>query len=1099
MLLRSTTGDSDCTEEDTETNDLIDECHANEHTLPCSVCDRNLDSEPTIIRCDSEACKSLFHPSCLGNHAPLDNEKWLCPRCQKQLTEVESRQSESDICVCQKRILEEDSIFCDSCRRWFHPACLHISHKVFQRLLKSDDTYCCPSCVQAKSNKNQISWANIDGIENIIAKITDIHQELTKWKKNSFLVPRGKIGKAFLAELNRMFQLFNNKTVYEPIALHLVQIFIPLMLQKPSAKSKNRDHVRYLEKRLSWWKEGKLEELIEEGKAIQKSLMKLNESKRQSELKAFTRLMLQGQLKKALKFVDEDDSIVGVHELTPEIITELERKHPKQEPVDERVILPEQNFIVQPVIFERIDSEAIIKSAQNIHGSGGPTRIDADTWKNMICSKAHGSEGMQLAEEIAILSRRLCSETIPFDYVRTLMSCRLVPLKKLDNSVRPVGIGETLRRIISKSVVSLLKPDILNASGCLQTCAGLEGGIEAAVHAMRQIFEDDECEAVILIDAENAFNRLNRKAALKNIKQICPNLYQFLDNSYRNPVELFLEDGSHILSEEGVTQGDPAAMAKYALASKPLIVKLSNGNPEVKQVWYADDGTGAGKIAQLRPYWDSLCQHGPAFGYFPKASKSVLIIKDPSLMEHAKTTFEGVDIEITCDGQRHLGAAIGTLNFREEFVKKKVEKWVKDVKKLAMFAEVEPQAALTAFAKGISCRWRYLQRTVPNIAEHFRPLEDAIRHQLIPALLGREVSDTERRILALPYRYGGIAIRNPISTADEEFQASSLITAELTKAIVNQEDDVNSINYEVVKQAKDSFRNDKEENMKRNLESICKLLPEDQQKYLQSATEKGASSWLAVLPLKSLGYSLNKREFQDAISLRYGWTIPDMPKHCGCGKRNSVDHSLNCHLGGYVHLRHNKIRDTEAKIMKEVAFDVKIEPGLAKVSKHVKLTPGTNTEDNARSDVSARGIFSGHEVTFFDVRISNPNAPSYRSLSLNDVYKKNENEKMKAYSDRIIQVEKGSFVPLVYTTTGGMGPQCTKTHKRIAELFAEKKNERYADVMNHIRTRLRFSLLKSVLIAVRGARGKGSRSWEEHTLSNISFNLVPYVKTYEGY
>ena len=224
-----------------------------------------------------------------------------------------------------------------------------------------------------------------------------------------------------------------------------------------------------------------------------------------------------------------------------------------------------------------------------------------------------------------------------------------------------------------------------------------------------------------------------------------------------------------------------------------------------------------------------------------------------------------------------------------------------------------------------------------------------------------------------------------------------------------------------------------------------------------------------------------------------------MPKHCGCGKRNSVDHSLNCHLGGYIHLRHNKIRDTEAKIMKEVAFDVKIEPGLAKVSKNVKLAPGTNTDDNARSDVSARGIFSSHEVTFFDVRISNPNAPSYKSPSLADVYKKNENEKMRSYGDRILQVEKGSFVPLVYTTTGGMGPQCSRTHRRIAELVSDKKNERYADVINHIRTRLRFSLLKSILIAIRGARGKGSRSWEEDTLSNISFNLIPYVKTYEGY
>ena len=119
-----------------------------------------------------------------------------------------------------------------------------------------------------------------------------------------------------------------------------------------------------------------------------------------------------------------------------------------------------------------------------------------------------------------------------------------------------------------------------------------------------------------------------------------------------------------------------------------------------------------------------------------------------------------------------------------------------------MIAGDDPQAALSAFVKGISCRWRYLQRTVPNIAEFFRPLEEAIRYKLIPSLLGREISDTERRILTLPYRYGGLAIRNPVTTADEEFKASSQITAELTKAIVHHEDDVSSINYIAVQQAK---------------------------------------------------------------------------------------------------------------------------------------------------------------------------------------------------------------------------------------------------------------------------------------------------------
>ena len=140
--------------------------------------------------------------------------------------------------------------------------------------------------------------------------------------------------------------------------------------------------------------------------------------------------------------------------------------------------------------------------------------------------------------------------------------------------------------------------------------------------------------------------------------------------------------------------------------------------------------------------------------------------------------------------------------------------------------------------------------------------------------------------------------------------------------------------------------------------------------------------------------------------------------------------------------------------MREVAFNVKVEPGLRNVSKNIKLAPGTETDDNARADVETRGIFRSHELTFFNVRISNPNAPSKRTLPLTTAYIKNIAEKMKEYGNRILQVEKGSFVLLVYSTSGRMGPQCEKTHKRIAELVAYKRNEKYADLISQIRTRL---------------------------------------------
>ena len=65
--------------------------------------------------------------------------------------------------------------------------------------------------------------------------------------------------------------------------------------------------------------------------------------------------------------------------------------------------------------------------------------------------------------------------------------------------------------------------------------------------------------------------------------------------------------------------------------------------------------------------------------------------------------------------------------------------------------------------------------------------------------------------------------------------------------------------------------------------------------------EKGAGSWLTVLPLQDQGYILNKQEFKDAICLRYGWKISNTPLFCGCGKKNDVNHSLICAKGGYVY------------------------------------------------------------------------------------------------------------------------------------------------------------------------------------------------------
>jgi len=72
----------------------------------------------------------------------------------------------------------------------------------------------------------------------------------------------------------------------------MLQVLLPLLLQKPSLKSKNREHVKYLNKTREWWKHRKLEQLISECEAIQKRLKRSDKTKKQSDQKAFCRLML---------------------------------------------------------------------------------------------------------------------------------------------------------------------------------------------------------------------------------------------------------------------------------------------------------------------------------------------------------------------------------------------------------------------------------------------------------------------------------------------------------------------------------------------------------------------------------------------------------------------------------------------------------------------------------------------------------------------------------------------------------------------------------------------------------------------------------------
>ena len=252
----------------------------------------------------------------------------------------------------------------------------------------------------------------------------------------------------------------------------------------------------------------------------------------------------------------------------------LREKHPPPGPLDPDAILltetPPPDHDPHFVLFDNLNSDLIRQTALRTTGAAGPSGVDAMGWRRFCISFKTSRD---LCQSLASVARRLCTSYVHPSGLSAFVAGRLMALDK-SPGVRPIGIGEVARRIICKAILSIINPDILEAAGPLQLCAGHDSGCEAAVHTIRHLYSDSNIEGLLLVDASNAFNCLNREVALRNVLYQCPSLGRVLINTYRDGINMYI-GGESIMSLEGTTQGDPMAMAMYALGTLPLLIDLT--------------------------------------------------------------------------------------------------------------------------------------------------------------------------------------------------------------------------------------------------------------------------------------------------------------------------------------------------------------------------------------------------------------------------------------------------------------------------------------------------------------------------------------------
>ena len=194
--------------------------------------------------------------------------------------------------------------------------------------------------------------------------------------------------------------------------------------------------------------------------------------------------------------------------------------------------------------------------------------------------------------------------------------------------------------------------------------------------------------------------------------------------------------------------------------------------------------------------------------------------------------------------------------------------------------------------------------------------------------------------------------------------------------------------------------------------------------------------------------------------MRYNLPLTGLPSHCSCGDKFTISHALSCKKGGFVAQRHDGIRDLLTSLISKVCKNVEAELHLQPLDNERFDLRTAITSPEARLDIKAGGFWSRGVTAFFDVRETHVNSKCNQNKPTSTIFK--EHEKKRKYQQRVLDVEMGTFTPLVFGTNGGMGAEYQMFLKNLAEKLSRKNGESYAIVITWLRTRLSFEILRYV-------------------------------------
>ena len=251
-------------------------------------------------------------------------------------------------------------------------------------------------------------WGLKDG-DFFYRDVCSAYEHVIHWKPNLFLPPFGATGKKLVHELAHLLQAYADSSSLECIAMKGIVVLQQLLLQKPSKTSKAADRTKHLQRCLDLWHSGDVDALLKEGQCIQKRLGPNHSSPNKPTLaQNFAMKMKQGNVQGALKSLSMS-SVGGVLNLDDEIPTGtnnvkctvrdiLADKHLANTAPSSDILLPvdQQSETFNPIVFDSLNADLILKAALKTKGAAGLSGLDAFAWRRLCSSFKSASRDLFL-------------------------------------------------------------------------------------------------------------------------------------------------------------------------------------------------------------------------------------------------------------------------------------------------------------------------------------------------------------------------------------------------------------------------------------------------------------------------------------------------------------------------------------------------------------------------------------------------------------------------------------------------------------------------------------------------------------------------------